>query len=409
MAASASPFSARLIAAVVLGAAIAFLGFLFLTAYAPQLRLKGGEGASPLSRSAVGFYGLYRLAETTGRPVDAHADRAAWGTDGLLIATIRPDTDPALIREFAAARRNAEDSVTLYVLPKWQTMPSFTTRGWVQQVGRVEPYTMRAQLAAIDPALRLGVAQAAPGSRVTGRPGDWMGDVDVAQPRETAFIANSARAVLRDSNGRTILGALAVNGDGQAYVLADPDLLSNMAMKTPEGARAALQIVDALRYGPEDSVAFDLVLPGGGANTRNLLQLMFEPPFLALTIAVLAAALLAGVRAFGRFGPPVPEPRAIPFGKRALADNAAMLIGRANAVRRMGDRYVAIVRDAVAGALGAGAMTADEQERWLARLPAASGDFATLAALARGATTSEGVRAAAARLHQWRNEVTRER
>ena len=36
-----------------------------------------------------------------------------------------------------------------------------------------------------------------------------------------------------------------------------------------------------------------------GAGTRNLLQLMFEPPFLALTLAVLAAAALAACASTG--------------------------------------------------------------------------------------------------------------
>ena len=75
----------------------------------------------------------------------------------------------------------------------------------------------------------------------------------------------------------------------------------------------------------------------------------------------------------------------------------------------MGDRYVVMVRDAVATALGAGAMEPAAQERWLAALPRVDGsDFATLAANARAAQSSETVRAAAAALYKWRNEVTRD-
>lgn len=66
---NANPFSARLVALLVLAGIVAFLGFLFLTAYAPQLKIRGGNGASPISKSAVGFYGLYHLSETTGRQI----------------------------------------------------------------------------------------------------------------------------------------------------------------------------------------------------------------------------------------------------------------------------------------------------------------------------------------------------
>ena len=151
-----------------------------------------------------------------------------------------------------------------------------------------------------------------------------------------------------------------------------------------------------------------MVLNASGS--RNLLQLMFEPPFLALTLAVLAAAMLVGIHAFGRFGPAVPEPRAIPFGKRALADNAAVLIARAGAVKRLGDRYVTIIRESAATALGAGALDPQAQERWLANLPVVhSPDFATLAAKARAAPNSDAMRSAARALYDWRNEVVRDR
>jgi hypothetical protein len=87
-----------------------------------------------------------------------------------------------------------------------------------------------------------------------------------------------------------------------------------------------------------------------------------------------------------------------------------MLIGRAGAVKRLGDRYVVMTRDAVASALGAGALDPEAQEAWLASLPGRDGpDFGTLAAAARGATSSEAMRAAAMALHNWRNEVTRDR
>ena len=247
-----------------------------------------------------------------------------------------------------------------------------------------------------------------PGGRVRGEPDGEMAGVDVPMPRNPHVIVSGMKPVLVDSAGRTVMGRTDLNNGAADYILADPDLLSNMALKTPEGARAALMIVDALRANSNDSVGFDMIL--NGIDNRNLLQLMFEPPFLALTLAVLAAALLTGIHAFGRFGPAVPEPRAIPFGKRALADNAAILLARAGAVRRLGDRYVAIVRDGVAGALGASAMEPDVLEHWLARLPGVQGpDFGTLAAAARGAKDSAGMRDAAQALHHWKEEVIRDR
>ncbi len=404
---NANPFSPRLVASVVLGGAIAFLGFLFLMAYAPQLKMRTGEGATPMSRSAVGFYGLYRLAEMTGRPVN-FGDRDHWYYDGLIIVTITPDTNPNALRDLIRARGQAENANTLYIMPKWLTMPLPDNRRWVQNIGPIQPDWTAKISDTFGHGLALGIGKAKPGARVTAYQSARMAGVNAPQSTTATFIAKGAEPVLRDSEGRTILGRIQRDADSADYILADPDLLSNMALKTPEGARNALRIIDAIRNNTDDSVAFDVAL-NGGSNSRNLLQLMFEPPFLALTIAVLAAALLAGLHAFNRFGPPVPEPRAIPFGKRALADNAAVLIARAGAARRMGDRYVALVRDGVASVLGASKMQGDELEIWLAKLPVAGKDFGTIAAEARSATTSEHMRAAAAALHQWKEEVTRDR
>lgn len=404
---NANPFSPRLVAALVFGGIVAFLGFLFLTAYAPQLKVRGGNGASPLSKSAVGFYGLYRLSKTTGRRTDITRSRNDWSATGFMIVTLDPGTDVAKLKDLVAARRSTEDTKTLYILPKWATLPVFGKTQWVQQAGTLDAEFSPALLEVFG-RVKFAEGKSVPGGRVRGVPDDEMAGVDVPMPHKLHFIVSGMQPVLVDSAGRTVLGRTELNNGSADYILADPDLLSNMALKTPEGARAALAIVDALRADSNDSVGFDMLL--NGVDNRNLLQLMFEPPFLALTLAVLAAALLVGIHAFGRFGPAIPEPRAIPFGKRALADNAAILLARAGAVRRLGDRYVAIVRDSVAGALGASAMEPGPLESWLARLPGVQGpDFGTLAAAARDAKDSAGMRAAAQALHHWKEEVIRDR
>lgn len=405
---NANPFSPKLVAGIVLGGAIAFLGFLLLMAYAPQLKMRTGEGATPMSRSAVGFYGLYKLAEATGRPVNLIPNRDEWWTSGFVIVTVTTNTNPDMLRDLIGARTEAEHAKTLYVMPKWITMPLPTNRRWVQNGGPLQPDWIKNIAEVLGKDVKFGLGKAKPGARITAYQPDEMGGVNAPQSATAVFIAAGAQPVLWDSEGRTILGRIQRDADSADYILADPDLLSNIALKTPKGARNALRIVDALRNDSNDSVAFDLALNGQG-NSRNLLQLMFEPPFLALTIAVLAAALLAGLHAFNRFGPAVPEPRAIPFGKRALADNAAVLIARAGAARRMGDRYVALIRDSVATMLGASKMQPEELENWLAKLPVANKDFGTLAAEARAANSSEHMRAAAATLHDWKEEVTRDR
>ena len=405
---SDNPFSIRTIALVVLGGALAFLGFLFLMAYAPQIKARGSSGAQPMSKSAIGFYGLYRLSKDTGRLTELGDSEDRWSNTGFMIVTIQPDTDVERLKRLVAVRRATEETKTLYILPKYLTLPMFTQSGWVQNMGTLEPEWSK-ELLEVFGRIRFAEEKTPKGNRIVGAEGGEMADVNIPAPAAALrYIAKGMKPVLIDSGGDIVLGRTDLNNGSADYILADPDILSNQGLKSPEGARAALAIIDALRHDTKDSVEFDMVLNASGS--RNLLQLMFEPPFLALTLAVLAAAMLVGIHAFGRFGPAIPEPRAIPFGKRALADNAAVLIARAGAVKRLGDRYVAMIRESAATALGAGALDPQAQERWLADLPVSqSADFATLAAKARAAPNSDAMRSAARALYDWRNEVIRDR
>jgi hypothetical protein len=188
------------------------------------------------------------------------------------------------------------------------------------------------------------------------------------------------------------------------FILAEPDLLANHGLKDQRTAALAVQIIQRLR--PNDGpVAFDLTLHGFG-QTRNLLKTLLVPPFLALTLSILAAALLAGLHAFGRFGPARDEPRALPFGKAALIDNAAGLIRRAGRGGRMGEAYVALTRDAAAAAIHAPPLAEPELDALLDRAgPADRAGFSQLAADAREAKTPTTVADAARALYHWRRSL----
>jgi hypothetical protein len=197
---------------------------------------------------------------------------------------------------------------------------------------------------------------------------------------------------------------LASTGDGQMFILADPDLIANHGLKDRRTAELTVEMIQRLR--PNDQpVAFDLTLHGFG-RSRNLLKTLLVPPFLALTLSILAAALLAGLHAFGRFGPARDEPRALPFGKAALIDNAAGLIRRAGRGGRMGDAYVALTRDAAAAAIHAPPLTEPELDALLDRAGSADQPgFTQLVADARDAKTPSTVADAARALYHWRRSL----
>jgi hypothetical protein len=134
-------------------------------------------------------------------------------------------------------------------------------------------------------------------------------------------------------------------------VVTEPDLLNNWGMADGARAQAALEIIEAASGGQDLPVVFDLTLNGLG-QSRNLLTLAFEPPFLAATLCLLVALLLVGWRAFRRFGPPLTEELAFAFGKAQLVENGGGVIQRTGRMHLLTRPYAALVEGRMAGKLG---------------------------------------------------------
>ena len=136
------------------------------------------------------------------------------------------------------------------------------------------------------------------------------------------------------------------------YVLSDPDMINTFGLSDIENARFATQMMDFLRYDKNEPIIFDATLHGF-VRSENLLQMIFDIPFLGATLTALASAILLGWAALVRFGPPVREGRAIAFGKQALADNSAGLITMARRETRMAPGYLHTIRRRAARDVGA--------------------------------------------------------
>jgi hypothetical protein len=138
--------------------------------------------------------------------------------------------------------------------------------------------------------------------------------------------------------------------------------------------------------------------------------LAFEPPFLALTLCLLAAALLAGVQAAYRFGPALRPQRAIAFGKRALVDNSAELLRLARREHLSSERYVIMTREAAVSAIGnPRRLNGEALDHWLDGLgPSTMPPFTMLALAAERAHNRQDIRDAARALYDWRKAVTHE-
>jgi len=352
-------FSLRLVAGLIAAGILAFAAFLVLAAYAGDLRSGRDGRPHALSVSAIGYKGLVDLVGYSGGT--ARYVRSDDGLDdvNLLVVAI----EPRIKRDdLAKLLERRENKATLLILPKWLVAPHETRTGWVRQTGLVPPMALREVLGKERP---LGIRQAKVGpGPAFGR--EWMSKFAARAPAspQTASGAQFQPLLVAPGAGPLLVQA----SDNPHYVLADPDLMNNHGLKDPRTARAALAILRRLNSEEDAVVSFDLTLNGFGTQ-RNALQLAFEPPFLALTLALLVAAILGGLHGAFRFGPERREERAIAFGKAALVENSAGLVRLAAREHRQGGAYAELLAEEAARVSGAPAsLRGAELDAYLDRL-----------------------------------------
>ena len=391
---------------MVLVGVFAFSAFAALSAYAPDLRSGADGGAHALSKSAVGFAGLAELMKDEGTPVlVSRGPRAVAGASGgLLVLTPSPETTPKAIGAF-----KFPGGSILVVLPKWGAAPQTLKPGWVDKAGLIDAAEAAGPLKDLSSSTtierRQGVSQPTFSWTLAFNPGGAgrLGPTDSLQ----TLSGPDWKPVIVDDRGKAIL---ALSRKQPIYVLADPDLFNTHGLANLDTARAADGIVQLLRGGGE--VILDVTL-NGFTRGRSLLRLSLEPPFLGVTLCLLAGAVLMGLQAAARFGPPLRPAPALALGKRALADNSAALVRLARREARMAGPYADLVRDDAARTVGVPRdLDPAELEGVLDRLGKARGaasNFSQLAARARAASDPGELMRTARELFQWKAEITRER
>jgi len=384
------PFSRKTLFWGIFASLLAAAGFFLLSTYAPDFRQPEG-GGTPLSKGGSGYAGLVewlKLANGQSPPVarDERALSVGPASGFLLIVTIAPGSDPAALARLVKLRSG---KATLFVLPKWITLPLQPHEGWEMKLARLPDTVVNDWLGRIANA-KLGEGETSVGQiDVSGRMVTTPGDLQWVADDHPLIAAGAGRAVLTELDKEPF------------YILTDPDLINNAALNDPQKAAAALDMIAMLEPG-KGAVMFDLTLHGVGQK-YDLARLLVEPPFLALTLSVLAAAALAFLHGLGRFGPPRTEARAIAFGKQALVDTTAMLLKRAGRLQELGDRYALLMRARAAALLGAPpGLPGEALDRWLdSRDKGEAQGFTRRFKAANESKNLAGMHDAAQELHDW--------
>lgn len=376
---------------------LAFIAMLVLGAYAPDLRSGHNGGTHALSNSATGFSGIVRLAQATGRNPAIVRNEPMLGTEDLVVLT--PEQGSTDMSKPLSMRLTKP---TLIVLPKWDTVPDQAHGGWVLAKGLVPKFSPEGVL---YPQYKLKIG------RELGHGAPLRTIPDYAPP-EMHFTAPRALQTARGDGFKPIIsdqaghGVLLQYGDKPFYVLADPDLLSNKGMADEHQAAAALAMLDFLNSNDAKSISFDVTLNGLG-HSPSPLRLAFDPPFLAATLAIAAALLLAALQALTRFGPPRRPERALAFGKAALIDNTAALVRKARREASFGIRYADMIRERAVTIFGVPTrLQGAAVDAYLDRLDG-DGRFSKLTGAAADAHRRDELLAAARALHDWQRENSR--
>ena len=394
-----SPVTAILLVVV---AAFALSAFVVLSAYAPDLQQDQGGGASALSRSAVGYAGISNLLQDLNQPVQVLRRPPPFGdgaaAQGLLVLTPTPQQTTSTLQAIAY------NGPILIILPKWQVMENPTHAGWVRAIGTVPTEALEAIVSGYAGPTRVS-RRTRPGRPTVRMNGETFTPASVSELQ--TIQGPGWTPVMTDETGAAVLVRM---GKSRIFVLSEPDLINNRGLHDLETARVARAVLEAAQGG-DGPVMFDVTL-NGFRSSGSLLRLLFDPPFLAVTLCLFAAAILLGFHAFARFGPTLRPQRVFAFGGAALAENTATLIRLAGREPAMGLRYAALVRGLAARALAAPrdlaptALTA-----FLDRMGVQRGTADTLSTLTESAGRVQRrseLLTLAQRLHRWRLEMTRE-
>ena len=400
-------FNPRLIAGVVAIGLVAFVALWALIALGPQMSSGNDGGGHALSKAAPGYAGIVDLAERAGAEVELRRRVETTRYEEYAPLLILTPTHRTRAPEIAELLDAEGTGPALIVLPKWQTM---SVPGQAQKPGWASAgFPTRPPATMLPPGHFGKVAiKASPGKAQTV-PANITGHVFTAYlPANVQTIAgDKLETLIAGPNGGAVLAQV---GERDLYILADPDLINNFAFASRDKARAGVTLIDALaEHADADALAFDVTLNGFGGQ-RSLLRFAFVPPFIGITLCLLAAGLLALWQAWTRFGPALKPGRAIPVSKAALIANSADLIRQARRELDGAEAYVKSQRAAIARRLHAPAGLDDtETDRWIDRhLRGRSDLFSTLARRLPLARNTHEFLADAQALHDIRKDLLRD-
>lgn len=401
-----SPFAVRTVIILVIGGALLLLASILMSGFGDELSRAVGDAPAADRKDGSGYHAFRRLVDAVQPP--ERNDKDTLNNPAILILTPTETTRPEDIKTIvdrrivlASATTGGEDFVrreghplmrfaTLIILPKWRTEAIPLTGGKVRRTGVVD-------LSRAEKLVPAKVDWHHESPEDVGVSADYPEIRPFAVPPRPLYAikGDSVEPLIVARDGAAVLGRI---GSSDTFVLVDPDLVNNRAMADERNAKAALAMLRAIEPEHDGRAVFDRSLHYTRGD-RNLVKLLFLPPFLGVTLALIAAAILAGIAAAGRFGPPIADAPGVALGKRALIDNIVALTRLARRTARAGERYADTMLEVTSRRLLAGETPSPE------RLDRIHPGYSDIDRRLRDATTESEALAAAKDLHAWKKET----
>ena len=370
---------------VLIGAIV--VAALLLTLISPNVRRSAAGLAHPdpvgptvYSKSALGHAAFYRLLQTMDVPVSvSEAGSGAHLDANSVLVVAEPRADETTLGE---VRAMLSAGTVLLVLPKRVGKADPKRPNWIGEDQLVPDSTANKVLHLVDPAAAI--------ARTAGD-----------SPAESASIHG-----LQLIHSKTLRPLVAV-GDGiligerrqrgrRVAVLSDPDIISNHGLARGGNSAMAVNLIEDLRAGREGTVVFDEFVHGFSPHAFHMLGILFQFPFVLVTMQIGLAVALAVWAATGRFGMPAAAAPPIEAGKRSLIEAGARLLDRWGKTDSLSERYFeAMLRDAGRELRAPRGLDVPGLLAWFAQ----SGRTARVPA-------AGGTRQSAQEIYTWRKELT---
>lgn len=408
-AASVAVFNPRTIFLLIMLGVFSFSAYFVLAGFSDKFKTGNNGSAHVLSKSAIGFGGLMHLLQqeneniSLSRTVELRREDRKY----LRIVTLPQRAHETKLRDLKL------NSPTLIILPKWNTKSDPKHKGWVTKRNNPSPDVVSksrvdAQLnVLLDGAKMYRREIANEKISIYPRTGVVSGEKDhfYSFPKLQTITGDKLLPIIISDYG-PILSKLK---DKDIYILSDPDFLNTHGVANPDRAEFALEVLNMLSEEQNtNGYVFDLTLHGFGSS-QNFIKLALTPPFLSLSLCLLAVAFLIAWQAMVRFGAPIQTGRHIALGKLSLIYNAADFIKLAGRDYKMAPEYVKLTKRLAAESLHfPQGMSEEETTKRLdmySRHAKTNISWSELEAKLSSATNAASLMQGAQKLYHWRGAL----